>query len=120
MASSSLVETEWLAANLGEPGLRIVDTTVHLRPLPTGGVEMESGRASFGQGHRPLEQLRSMFDGIGATKADKVIAYCEDGVNATSDAFVLGLLGASNVAVYDGGLEQWSADPKLRLVAAAE
>lgn len=40
------------------------------------------------------------------------------GVKATSDAFVLTLLGADNVAVYDGDLAEWSADPNLPLVVA--
>jgi hypothetical protein len=58
---------------------------------------------------------------IAATKTGKVITYREDGVNATSDASILDRLGVSNMDVsYGGGLGECSADPKLRLVAAAE
>jgi EmrB/QacA subfamily drug resistance transporter len=67
---------------------------------------------------RPAEQLRAVFAQAGATEAGRVITYCAAGVNATSDAFVLTLLGADNVAVYDGGLAEWSADPNLPLVVA--
>ena len=43
-AHTALVETEWLAGRLGQPGLVIVDCTVqHYAPL-TGGIELKSGR----------------------------------------------------------------------------
>jgi hypothetical protein len=34
-------------------------------------------------------------------------------IAACSDAFVLTLLGATNVAVYDGSLLEWAPDPTL-------
>lgn len=49
---------------------------------------------------------------IGPDLAD-VICYCGGGIAATMDAFVLALLGYETVAVYDGSLEEWSADPKM-------
>ena len=36
--------------------------------------------------------------------------------NSSSDAFVLTLLGATNVALYDGSMTEWAADPALPLV----
>lgn len=63
----------------------------------------------------PLEQLRAKVEGVGAITADKVITYCGGGIAATSDAFVLTLLGVPNVAVYDGSLSEWTADPSLTL-----
>ena len=35
---------------------------------------------------------------------------------ASSDAFVLTLLGVDNVAIYDGSRIEWAADPSLPLV----
>jgi DHA2 family methylenomycin A resistance protein-like MFS transporter len=67
----------------------------------------------------PSQQLASRFEEVGATTAKRVIAYCAAGVNATSDAFVLKMLGARNVAIYDGGLAEWSGDPELPLVVTA-
>jgi thiosulfate/3-mercaptopyruvate sulfurtransferase len=39
------------------------------------------------------------------------VTYCGAGIAASSDAFVLMLLGARDVAVYDGSLEEWARDP---------
>jgi thiosulfate/3-mercaptopyruvate sulfurtransferase len=61
----------------------------------------------------PLEELRNRFQATGALDAGKVVTYCGGGISATSDAFVLHMLGAKNVAVYDGSLAEWSYDPAL-------
>jgi thiosulfate/3-mercaptopyruvate sulfurtransferase len=63
--------------------------------------------------YRPLAELRELFEAAGALGAERTIVYCGGGIAATSDAFVLTLLGASNVAVYDGSLAEWTADPTL-------
>ena len=61
----------------------------------------------------PLDQLRAAFESVGATGAERVIAYCGGGIAASSDALVLTLLGVDNVAVYDGSLSEWAADESL-------
>jgi len=43
--------------------------------------------------------------------AERVITYCGGGIAATVDAFCLALMGYENVAVYDGSLFEWAADP---------
>ena len=37
--------------------------------------------------------------------------YCSHGFAATVVAFALSLLGQDDVAVYDGSLAEWAADP---------
>ena len=61
----------------------------------------------------PSEVLRDRFAGAGALHAERVITYCGGGIAASSDAFVLALLGKDNVAVYDASLSEWAADPSL-------
>jgi thiosulfate/3-mercaptopyruvate sulfurtransferase len=47
--------------------------------------------------------------------ADWLAAYCGGGISATLDAFALTLLGEANVAVDDGSMGEWMADPALPL-----
>jgi thiosulfate/3-mercaptopyruvate sulfurtransferase len=61
----------------------------------------------------PAAQLRAQFEGVGAFGRERIITYCGGGIAASSDAFVLTLLGVPNVAVYDGSLLEWAADPTL-------
>ena len=61
----------------------------------------------------PLEELREQFASVGADAAGRVIAYCGGGIAASSDAFVLTLLGYENVAIYDASLSEWAADESL-------
>lgn len=59
------------------------------------------------------EQLRARFEAAGALDRDRVITYCGGGIAACSDALALTLLGLENVAVYDGSLVEWAADPAM-------
>jgi thiosulfate/3-mercaptopyruvate sulfurtransferase len=59
----------------------------------------------------PLPDLRERFDAVGALDGERVVAYCGGGISATLDAFALTLLGARDVAVYDGSMAEWIADP---------
>jgi thiosulfate/3-mercaptopyruvate sulfurtransferase len=61
----------------------------------------------------PKAKLREMFEKAGVLEGERVITYCGAGIAASSDAFALTLLGAEQVAVYDGSLAEWTADPSL-------
>ena len=63
----------------------------------------------------PPERLRELLGGVGALEGERVVAYCGGGISATLDAFALTLLGARDVAVYDGSMSEWVADPALPL-----
>jgi thiosulfate/3-mercaptopyruvate sulfurtransferase len=41
----------------------------------------------------------------------RIITYCGGGIVASTEAFVLTLLGYDNVAVYMASLEEWTSDP---------
>jgi thiosulfate/3-mercaptopyruvate sulfurtransferase len=67
---------------------------------------------------KPIADLRTAFDGVGAAPDKRVLVYCGGGIAATLDAFVLtALLGHRNVAVYDNSMQEWSNDPSLPMEA---
>ncbi len=65
--------------------------------------------------YRPPQALREAFEAAGALGGKRVIAYCGGGIAASSDALALTLLGVEDVAVYDGSLSEWIADPACPL-----
>jgi thiosulfate/3-mercaptopyruvate sulfurtransferase len=50
---------------------------------------------------------------------ERVVAYCNGGIAAASDALALTLAGHRNVAIYDGSLNEWAADAEALLVTTA-
>jgi thiosulfate/3-mercaptopyruvate sulfurtransferase len=69
---------------------------------------------------RAPEALRPLFEGVGAFERPKVICYCGGGISATMDALALMLTGHPQIAVYDGSMMEWVADPALPLTLGAE
>jgi thiosulfate/3-mercaptopyruvate sulfurtransferase len=65
----------------------------------------------------PLDSIRAKLEAaraLGPGRAGdgrRAIAYCGAGIAASSDALALTLLGVTDVAVYDGSLEEWARDP---------
>jgi thiosulfate/3-mercaptopyruvate sulfurtransferase len=57
---------------------------------------------------RPDPALRSAFSSV--LGKERIVTYCGSGIAATSDALALALLGYTNVAVFDGSLNEWVAD----------
>ena len=60
-----------------------------------------------------IEAQRRLFAEAGALDAERVVTYCGGGIAASSDALALVCIGVKNVAVYDGSLSEWAADPSL-------
>ena len=61
----------------------------------------------------PADVLRAKFQAVGALDAKRVVTYCGGGIAASSDAFVLTLLGRDDVAIYDASMSEWANDPTL-------
>jgi thiosulfate/3-mercaptopyruvate sulfurtransferase len=61
----------------------------------------------------PPDIMRARFAAVGAMDAARVITSCGGGIAASSDAFVLTLLGHKDVMVYDASLSEWAQDPAL-------
>lgn len=124
----ALVGTEWLAANLGAPDLRLLDGSHH---LPTAG---RNARAEYDRAHIPgalffdidaiadpdtdlphmlpsAEKFAEDVGRLGIGNGNKVVIY--DAVGTTGAARVwwtFRVFGHRDVAVLDGGLPKWLAE----------
>ncbi len=133
-APAPLVETSLLAAQLGEPDLRIFDCSVKLVPVD-GGVRPESGRAAWAAGHipgsafmdlitdlseggsplpfmmPPAEQFADAMGRYGVGNGTRVVLYDSGGhMWATRVWWMLRAMGFDDAAVLDGGLTKWRSE----------
>lgn len=130
-----LVSTDWLAARLDDPDIRIIDCSVELTPQPVGPSIARNGRADWERGHIPNSSFASMIDGfarpggrvpyafpdqatvqatlraLGVGKRTHVVLY---GVGRHSPItrawWVLHSYGVAHVSILDGGWEKWSCE----------
>ena len=63
----------------------------------------------------PTASLKPLFEAVGAFARPRVICYCGGGISATMDALALTMAGHADIAVYDGSMMEWVADPALPL-----
>ena len=72
------------------------------RNLPYTDLVLPNGKM------RPPDELRQMFDAVGADLRQPIVVSCGSGTTACSLALALDLLGATNVSVYDGSWTEWA------------
>ena len=137
MAPRSLITTEQLAAEFGQPNLRIYDCTTYLEPMPAGSdapYTAVPGRHTFEAGHIPgadfldlqgefsdrttklrfmmpaAAQLEEAFGRHGIGPDSKVVLYSiGSGMWATRFWWMLRSLGF-DALVLDGGFDKWQAE----------
>ncbi len=126
-----LVSTEWLAAHLGAPDLRVLDASWH---MPGSG---RDARAEYGAGHvpgarffdidaisddqselphmaPPVEKFVSRMRAMGIGDGHRVVVYDSHGIfSAPRVWWLFRLFGKEDVAVLDGGLPKWRAEGRL-------
>jgi len=124
----ALVSTEWLAAHLADPHVRILDAS-----FKQPGVT-PTARADYGAGHIPgavffdiddvaepgtslphmipsAERFAAKIAERGIGNEDRVIVYDANGLSSAGRAWwMLRLFGHDNVALLDGGLPKWKAE----------
>src|SRR2546429_6775662 len=123
-----LVSTEWLAANLGKPGVKVVDATFKLPgvlPLPKddylaahlpGAVFFDVDAVSDHDNPLPhmfpsAEQFGRDVGELGIGNGDTVVVYDSGGWVAGPRAWWMFLTcGHNDVRVLNGGLKKWRAD----------
>ncbi len=60
-----------------------------------------------------VNELRAWYTSLGAREAERIIAYCGSGVNASQAVFTLNLAGFDQVQLYAGSWSDWCGDPGL-------
>ncbi|SUZ31037.1 3-mercaptopyruvate sulfurtransferase [Roseibaca ekhonensis] len=124
----TLVSTEWLAAHLSDPDLRVLDASWY---MPASG---RNARAEYDEAHipgarffdiddisdhrselphmaPPVEKFMSRMRSMGVGDGHQVVVY--DGMGLFSAArvwWLFKLMGKTDVAVLDGGLPKWQAE----------
>ncbi|GAA6197606.1 3-mercaptopyruvate sulfurtransferase [Pseudophaeobacter arcticus] len=124
----TLVSTEWLAAHLKDPDLRVLDGSWYLpQEERDAKVEYDAGHIPNARffdiddisDHRselphmvpPVEKFMSRLRSMGVGDGHQVVVY--DGAGLKSAArvwWLFRLMGQSNIAVLDGGLPKWLAE----------
>ncbi len=124
----ALVSTEWLAARLDDPQIRIVDSSFKLPGItPTA-------REDYDRGHIPgavffdiddiaqpgttlphmipsPELFARKMEALGIGDGDRVVVYDSAGLSSAGRAWwMLRLFGHGDVALLDGGLPKWKAE----------
>src|SRR6478736_10259411 len=123
-----LVSTEWLAAHLNDPDVRVVDASFKMPgvlPLPKddylashlpGAVFFDVDAVSDHSNPLPhmfpsAEQFGRDVGGLGISNDDTVVLYDSGGWVAGPRAWWMFLsFGHSNVRVLNGGLKKWIAE----------
>src|SRR4051794_40734954 len=123
-----LVSTDWLAAHIGDPGLKIVDASYKMpgvKPPPLddylaahipGAVFFDVNAIADPNDPRPhmypdAEQFARDISVLGISSSDTVVAYDSGAWVAAPRAWWMFLsFGHRNVKVLDGGLQKWRAD----------
>jgi molybdopterin synthase sulfurtransferase len=68
---------------------------------------------------RPGAQIAAMWSAAGILPGHEVVFYCGTGWRASLAFYYAWLMGWEDIAVYDGGWFEWSADPANPLVCRA-
>ena len=123
-----LVSTDWLAANLTQPDLRVVDATYYLK------MQNKDARAEYNERHipgaiffdiddiadtstdlphmlPPPEKFASRVRKLGIGDGNRIVVYDGQGMMSAARVWwMFRIFGAKDVAVLDGGLPKWLSE----------
>lgn len=126
--TKTLVSTDWLADNLRNPDLRVLDASWYLPDMK------RDGRSEYDRGHipgarffdideisdarselphmaPPVEKFMSRMRAMGVGDGHQVVVYDGSGLfSAARVWWLFRLMGKTDVAVLDGGYPKWLAE----------
>jgi thiosulfate/3-mercaptopyruvate sulfurtransferase len=119
--SSWLATADDVKAAIGRPGTKIVDARTRgeiegrdLRGIRRGGfipssipVYWEDALDPETKVFKPAADLEALYRTKGILPSDSIITYCQIGMRASHDLFVLHLLGYTKLRNYYGAWEEW-------------
>ena len=124
----ALVSTDWLAAHLVDPHVRVIDASFKLPGItPTARQDYDQGHipgavffdiddiaepgTSLPHMIPPPDLFASKIAALGIGDSDRVVVYDSAGLSSAGRAWwMLRLYGHRDVAVLDGGLLKWRAE----------
>ena len=124
----ALVSTDWLAAHLNDPNIRVVDASFKLPGItPTAREDYDRGHipgavyfdiddiaqpgTSLPHMIPPSELFARKMEALGIGDDDRVVVYDGVGLSSAGRAWwMLRLFGHNDVALLDGGLPKWKAE----------
>ena len=132
----ALVTTDWLAAHLGDPHIRVVDASFKLPGItPTAWEDYDRGHipgavffdiddvaqpgTSLPHMIPPPDLFARKMEALGIGDDDRVVVYDSVGLSSAGRAWwILHVFGHHDVAILDGGLPKWKAEGRSLDTAA--
>lgn len=119
-----LRSTADVQAAIGDPGVLLInalDAESFARGHIPGSINVPFADLVDETGSlRPREELRAIFEQAGALDPSRTpVTYCGGGIAATAAAIALAEAGRDDVAIYDGSMSAWTADPARPLEQGA-
>ena len=123
-----LVSTDWLAAHLRDPDLRVLDASWYLPAMnrdakaeyAAGHIpgarffdidEISDQRSDLPHMAPPVEKFMSRMRAMGVGDGHQVVVYDGQGLfSAARVWWLFRLMGKTDIAVLDGGLPKWKAE----------
>lgn len=134
-AVNALVSAQWLAENIDNDDLCVLDCTTHMTAQPVGPSRITSGRPDYEKSHIPgalhvdmvqdlsdpngpfpytaltTDQFAALRARLGIKPTDHVVIYGQSANTTVTRAwFIFWLNGHERVSVLDGGLHAWLSE----------
>ena len=125
----ALADRDEVLAAIANPTVRIIDVlppesyeglfAMYDRPGHIASAVNEPMGAVTADGFS-LKSTEEIELGLGGSPAERAITYCGGGIAAAASAFAMVRAGYTDVAIYPGSLEEWTADPTLPMVSGPD